>query len=200
MPELRTDRLVEYVDEQTPPEPPPFELVQHELGRRRRRRTLVATTAVVVAAVIGGVTATGTLRAGEEPAAPPSAPTTNVLDDGPPPDRFQIGRTWVTLRGEVAVMSVRADRANRQALLVQVPPARNTGSCLPQRVVRILAQDQISVRVAAYEYAVEADQPEGQHCVRAGRDGGTTISLELRQDLAGRTVLAGSSGNRVVLN
>ena len=198
MSELR-ELLTEYVDEQTPEQAPPFLQVEQAVRRKRRTRNLAATA--VVALVVGGVgVASFNLpRAEEEPATPATtAPVLGVLDDGPPPARFKYGSTLLILTGEIPVVSVTADPLHSDGLIVEA--ARDNGeTCLPHTMVRILAQDAKTVRIAAYRYAVAPDQPETQQCLKPGGQD-LRIPLDLRWQLGNRKVLAGTTGNRSVLN
>ena len=200
MHELRTDLLIEYVDEQTPGEAPPFEFVEQAVRRQRRTRGLVATAAAVLF-VGGAVVATATVPRAEEPATPPTTPTApavGLLDDGPPPKQFKFGNTVMLLGAEVPVSRVEVDSDNAGTLIVEAPRTADD-SCVPHTMVRILSQDASTVRIAAYRYFVAPDQPESQLCVKPGT-GPLRISLDLRRQVGNRTVLAGSTGNRAVLN
>jgi hypothetical protein len=198
MPEL-DELLTEYVDERTPEHAPSFAQVERAVVRQRRRRSLAAVAAVAL--VAGGV-AVATLdepRAEEDPATPPvSAPVLGALDDGPPPARFKFGTTVMVLAGEIPIISVVADPNSTDSLIVEA--ARDTnGTCIPHTMVRILAQDTKTVRIAAYRYSVAPDQPDGQQCPKpGGKD--LRIPLDLRWQLGNRKVLAGTTGNRSVLN
>ena len=201
MRDLRTELLIEYVDEQTPEEAPPFEFVERGVRRQRRTRMLVASAAVAVVAVGGAFTANGLNRA-EEPADPPatvSTPTVGLLDDGPPPDKFKIGNAELVLDKEITVQSVRADPQKPTTVIVSVARDNASGTCLPHTMVRILSQDSTTVRLAAYRYSVSPDQPETQECQKPW-SASLQISLDLRRELGIRTVLAGSTGHRIVLN
>jgi hypothetical protein len=198
MPDLH-ELLTEYVDERTPEQAPPFTQVERAVVRQRRRRSLAAVAAVAL--VVGGVAA-ATLdqpRAEEDPATPPTrAPVLGVLDDGPPPARFKFGTTVMVLVGEIPIISVTPDPDSTDSLIVEA--ARdNSGTCIPHTMVRILAQDTKTVRIAAYRYTVAPDQPETQQCLKpGGKD--LRIPLDLRWQLGNRRVLAGTTGNRSVLN
>jgi hypothetical protein len=198
MSELR-ELLTEYVDEQTPEQAPPFTGVEQAVRRKRRSRNLAATA--VVALVVGGVAVASfnLPRAEEEPASPPvSAPVLGSLDDGPPPAQFKFGATLMILTGEIPVVAVSADPGNSSGLIVDAT-RDNDESCLPHTMVRILAQDAKTVRIAAYRYAVAPDQPETQQCLKPGGQD-LRIPLDLRWQLGNRKVLAGTTGNRSVLN
>lgn len=193
--------LTEYVDEQTPEQAPPFAQVERGVRRQRRRRNL-ATVAVVALLAGGFAVATVDLpRGAEDPATPPtstSTPVLGVLDDGPPPAKFKFGSTLMVLAGEIPVVSVAADPDDTSGLIVEA--ARDDGeTCIPHTMVRILAQDAKTVRIAAYRYSVAPDQPETQQCLKpGGKD--LRIPLDLRWELGNRKVLAGATGNRSVLN
>lgn len=201
MRELRKELLVEYVDERTPGEAPPFDLIEQAVGRQRRRRNLLVTATAAIA-VAGAVVATADLlRAEEQPVAPQVAtPVPGNLDDGPPPAEFKVGSTLLVLRGETQVSAVRFDPRNPAALVVEVPRDRYVAAaCVPNTVVRILSQDATSVRVAAYSYSLAEEQSEGRRCQQPAPDP-VTVHLDLRRPLDGRTVYAGSTGNRTLLN
>ena len=51
--------------------------------------------------------------------------------------------------------------------------------CLPNTLVRIMSQDDVSVRVAAYRYGVGPDQNEGHH-VRPAEQGADHAAARLR--------------------
>jgi hypothetical protein len=193
--------LTEYVDERTPEQAPPFTQVEGVVRRQRRRRNLA--TVAVVALIAGGVAvATVDLpRSSKDPATPPpstSAPVLGALDDGPPPAKFKFGTTLLVLTGEIPVVGVTADPNNLSGVIVEA--ARdNSETCVPHTMVRILAQDDKTVRIAAYRYSVAPDQPEPQQCLKpGGKD--LRIQLDLRWQLGNRKVLAGTTGNRSVLN
>jgi hypothetical protein len=195
--------LVEYVDEQTPEEAPPFEYVERVVRARRRRRNVLATAAAVVA-VAGAVVATvDSPRADQEPAGPETivtTPTPGFLDDGPPPAQFKIGTTLMMLEGETVISSVKADPRQPSMLIVEVPRDQYVAeACMPSTVVRILSQDASTVRIAAYRYTVGPDQNEGRQCVKLDETP-TEVHLDLRQALDGRKVYAGSTGNKTLLN
>ncbi|TDO50015.1 hypothetical protein EV643_105245 [Kribbella sp. VKM Ac-2527] len=197
-PEVR-DLLVEYVDEQTPREAPPFAGVERVVRRRKRRRNQLAVAAMVV--LVAGIALIGSnLPQAEEPAAPTETPTVSVLDDGPPPAQFKFGTTLLILQKEIRVSAVRPSPDSPSVLVVETVRDEAAGeTCLPHTVVRILSQDAATVRIAAYRYSVAPDQPETQECFKP-QGGPLRIQLDLRSSLAGRTVLAGSTGDRVVLN
>ncbi|WBQ02430.1 hypothetical protein [Kribbella sp. CA-293567] len=200
MPDPRTDLLIEYVEERTPSEPPPFEFVERAVRRQRRTRKLLAAAAVVV--VAGGVAfaAADVQRAEEGPAAPPpsaSTPEPAVLDDGPPPQQFKYGSTTLILDREIPVTAAYRDPESTSGLIVEAARG-NSGTCLPHTVVRILAQDEEQVRIAAYRYAVAPETPEGAQCVKPQGEA-LKIPLDLRWELGGRKVVAGSLGDRAVL-
>ncbi|MEI8411118.1 MULTISPECIES: hypothetical protein [unclassified Kribbella] len=192
--------LVEYVDEQTPEEAPPFEYVERAVRARRRRRNVLATAAAVIA-VVGAVVATVDLpRAEQEPAEVTTTPTPGYLDDGPPPAQFKVGTTLLVLEGETTVSSVKLDPQRPSMLIVEVPrDAYVAEACLPNTVVRILAQDSSTVRIAAYRYVVGPDQNEGRQCVKPAETP-TAVHLDLRTPLDGRKVYAGTTGHRTLLN
>jgi len=197
------DLLVEFVDERTPEEAPPFEYVEQAARERRRRKYVVSAAIATILVVAGAAAVVARPTAAPGPTGPtPTATTTaaNPLDDGPPPQQFKIGSTMLLLRGEVAVTSVVPDPRSPSTLVVNV--ARDeivVEPCTPNTVVRILSQDSSSVRLAAYRYGVAPDQDEGHHCSRRSV-APTSLRLDLRKPIAGRTVYAGSSGNRAVLN
>lgn len=192
------EALMEYVDELTPAEAPPFEYVERTARQRRHRRRVVLAAVAAVVVVIGGVAATvGLPRAGEEPAGPEE--TTNTLDDGPPPSQFKVGTTVMVLQGEIGVMSATPVPDHPSVLMVSVGPGMGAPEpCVPSTVVRILSQDNASVRIAAYRYTAVVDQPETRHCRPS--TGAIAVDLDLRRPLGDRTVYAGSSGQRAVLN
>jgi len=199
MREVPSEVLVEYVDEQTPDEAPPFEYVERAAVRARRRRRNVLATAAAVIAVVGAVVATVDLpRAEQEPAEVTTSP--GFLDDGPPPSQFKVGTTMLVLAGETQVSAVRLDADQPSVLVVEVPRDPSVAEvCLPTTVVRILDQDSSTVRIAAYRYAVGSDQNEGRQCVKPA-DPAAAVHLDLRQPLDGRKVYAGSTGHRTLLN
>ncbi len=198
--------LSRYVDEQTPEEAPPFEYVERAArGRKTRNRVTVAmVTALFVA---GGATfaVVDRPRADQEPAGPETVVTVPVtaglLDDGPPPSEFRYGRTRMLLAGEVRIISVKADPEQPTVLTVEVPQDMTSSYfCLPNTVVRILDQDDKSVRLAAYRYRLAGDQPENQQCspLRLTSDGNQAVELELRRPVGIRTVYAGAAGKRTL--
>ncbi|GAA1717995.1 hypothetical protein ACFTSF_29460 [Kribbella sp. NPDC056951] len=198
--------LNRYVDEQTPEEAPPFEYVERAArGRKNRNRVTVAmVTALFVA---GGATfaVVDRPRADQEPAGPETVitvpPTEGLLDDGPPPSEFRYGRTSMLLAGEARIISVRSDPERPTFLTVEVPPDLTSSYiCLPNMVVRILEQDDKSIRLAAYRYRLAADQPEHQKCtpLRLTSRGNQEVDIDLRQPLGIRTVYAGAAGKRVL--
>lgn len=199
MPELTRQLLTEYVDEQTPEQAPPFEGVRQGVRRKKRQRGLLAVAAVVAVAT---ATALGTtdLRGTDEPAAPVTTPTTGVLDDGPPPAQFKFGTTLMLLQEEIPVTAVRPLPGSPSVLVVETSRRPVVGeTCLPHTVVRILDQDAATVRIAAYRYSAAPDEPGGGECAKP--PGGTVrVHLDLRSALGDRTVLAGSTGQRVALN
>jgi hypothetical protein len=197
------DLLTDYVDEQTPEEAPPFEYVEQAVRERRRRRRVVAGAVAAVLLVAGVSGAIGVPRTLREPAAPedtPSAPLRGYLDDGAPPVQFRIGSTLLVMRGEIAVTGVREDPANPYGVIVSVErDAVAVEPCSPNTMVRILSQDNLAVRVAAYRYSVAPDQHEGHLCQRKSV-APTSLTVELREPLGTRTVYAGSTGERTVRN
>lgn len=199
MPELTKEVLTEYVDEHTPDQAPPFEGVRQGVRRRRRHRALLAVAAVVAVATAATLS-TSDLRGTEEPAAPITTPTAGLLDDGPPPDRFRFGNTLMLLQKEIPVTAVRPLAGSPSVLVVEASREPVAGeSCLPHTVVRILDQDAATVRIAAYRYSAAPDEPGGGEC-RKPSTGPVRVHLDLRSVLGDRTVLAGSTGQRVVLN
>jgi hypothetical protein len=200
MREVPSEVLVEYVDEQTPQEAPPFEYVERAVRARRRRRNLLASAAAVIA-VVGAVVATVDLpRAEQEPADVTTTPTLGYLDDGLPPAQFKVGTTLLVLAGETRVSAVRPDPDQPSMLIVEVPrDPRVAEACVPTTVVRILAQDSSTVRIAAYRYVVGPEQNVGRQCVEPDETP-TAVHLDLRQPLDGRKVYAGSTGSRTLLN
>jgi len=200
MPDPQTDLLVEYVDEHTPTEVPPFESVERAVRRQRRTRKLLAAAAVLVIAGGAAYAASGVQRA-EEPAGPPattSTPTPGLLDDGPPPQQFKYGSTLLILDREIEVTAAYRDPNSTSGLIVEAARG-DSETCLPHTVVRILAQDTKKVRIAAYRYSVGPDAPEGVQCSKP-QGGPLKIPLDLRWELGGRKVVAGSTGDRAVLN
>ena len=203
MRELPTKVLVEYVDEHTPEEAPPFEHVERAVQARRRRRNVLATAAAVVV-VAGAVVATVDLpRAEQEPAGPETTLTTpppNYLDDGPPPAQFKIGTTLMVLKEEIPISSADVDPLSPTELILEVPRDPTLAeACVPTTVVRILSQDASTARVAAYRYSVGPDQNEGRQCVTP-HDTPTVVHLDLRAAVGDRTIYAGSTGHRTLLN
>ncbi|MEV8371989.1 hypothetical protein AB0P21_04590 [Kribbella sp. NPDC056861] len=201
MPDPQTELLIEYVDEQTPSEAPPFEYVERAVRRQRRTRK-VLTAAVVAVVVAGGAAfaATGVQRADTQPAEQPttSVPVAGVLDDGPPPVQFKYGSTTMILDREIPVTAVLRDPDSTSGLIVEVPRG-DSATCLPHTVVRILSQTADQARIAAYRYSVAPETPEGVQCVKP-QGGPLKIPLNLRWELGGRKVVAGSTGDRAVLN
>jgi hypothetical protein len=119
--------------------------------------------------------------------------------DGPAPQHYKIGATTILLRGEIAVTSATVDPEHLSVLSVGVEPDEVAiEPCLPNTVVRILAQDAYSVRIAAYRYGLGPDQNEGHQCTNPG-PAPTTLRVDLQFVLGNRTVYAGSAGERVVL-
>ena len=105
----------------------------------------------------------------------------------------------MVLAGETKVSAVRPDPDQPSMLIVEVPRDPYLAeACVPTTVVRILAQDSSTVRIAAYRYVVGPEQNEGR-LREAGRTP-TAVHLDLRQPLDGRKVYAGSTGNRTLLN
>jgi hypothetical protein len=203
MPDPETDLLIEYVDQHTPEEARPFEYVERALRRRRYRRRLVAVAAVV--GMVGGaatVTAFDRQRADEAPAVPPtvttSTPAPGSLDIGPPPQQFKQGTTLLTLDREIEVTKASADPATADRLIVEASRG-DSEACVPHVVVRVLEQNETTVRIAAYQYSVLPQTSEGMQCFRPeGKP--FKGALDLHWELGNRRVLAGSTGNRVVLN
>ncbi|WP_405066019.1 hypothetical protein OG558_30075 [Kribbella sp. NBC_01510] len=193
--------LVEYVDKQTPDEAPPFEYVEQAVRERRRRKYVVSAAVAAVVVVAGIIAGIGVPRALREPVTPeptPTVPAPTALDDGPPPQQFRIGSIRLLLRGEIAVTAVTPD-PDASVLIVNVAPDEIAiEPCAPNTIVRILSQDDQSIRVAAYRYGVGPDQNEGHLCAQRSR-APTTLRIRLRSPLDGRTVYAGSTGQRVVL-
>lgn len=194
------DLLTEYVDGQTPDEAPPFEYVEQAARERRRRRYVVAAAIGAVVLITGatfGITRPSATPRPAGPTAATSAP--NLLDDGPPPQQFKIGSTLLLLRGEIAVTSATQVPGSSSALVVQVGRDEvDVEPCVPNTIVRILSQDASSIRIAAYRYSVAPDQLEGHQCARRSV-APRAVRLDLRSPLAGRTVYAGSTGNRTIL-
>ncbi|RZU01547.1 hypothetical protein EV645_8380 [Kribbella rubisoli] len=191
------DQLVEYVDERTPDEAPPFEELERA-ARELRRRRYVQSAAVVAIVIVAGVAGVlGYPKADTEPTIGLEAPKYAV--DGPAPQRYKLGTTMILLRGEIAVTSARLDPDHLSLLIVGVEPDEVAiEPCEPNTVVRILSQDGGSVRIAAYRYGVGPDQNEGHQCNNPG-PAPTTLKLDLKSPLGNRTVYAGTTGERVVL-
>ncbi|HWD78625.1 MAG TPA: hypothetical protein VG497_07085 [Kribbella sp.] len=187
--------VVEYGDTLTYDEAPRVEDVE-----RRRRRYAVTSAAVAVAGVLLGIGIASqprSLQADPEPTIGFERPSYAV--DGPARRRYKLGSTVILLREEIAVTSVRPDPERLTVLTVGVEADEvAVEPCLPNTVVRILAQDAGSVRIAAYRYGVGPDQNEGHQCANRGR-APTTLQLDLQSPLGNRTVYAGTSGERVVL-
>jgi hypothetical protein len=194
--------LVEYVDEQTPDEAPPFEYVEQAVRERRRRKYVVSAAVAAVVVVAGIIAGIGVPRALREPVTPeptPTVPAPKALDDGPPPQELKIGSIRLLLRGEIAVTAVTPDPRDASALIVRVEPDELAiEPCAPNTIVRVLSQDGLSIRVAAYRYGVGPDQNEGHLCAKR-TSAPTTLRVGLRSPLDGRSVYAGSTGQRVVL-
>ncbi|WP_432949948.1 hypothetical protein ACQPXM_17800 [Kribbella sp. CA-253562] len=199
MAELRTELLVEYVDEQTPEQAPPFAGVEQGARRRRRQRNLLAVAAVVAVATVATIT-TQDIQRGAEPSAPISTPTLGVLDDGPPPAQFKFGTTLMLLQKEIPVTAVRPVPGAPSVLAVEAPRSGQSGEgCYPHTMVRILDQDATTVRIAAYRYVVAPDEPGSGECLKS-QTGSVKVELDLRTAIGNRRILAGSTGQRVVLN
>jgi hypothetical protein len=191
------DQLVEYVDERTPDEAPPFEELERAARDLRRRRYVVSAAVVAIVIVAGIAGVLGYPRAGTEPTIGLEAPKYAV--DGPAPQRYKLGTTVILLRGEIVVTSARLDPDHLSILTVGVEPDEVAiEPCQPNTVVRILSQDGGSVRIAAYRYGVGPDQNEGHQCNNPG-PAPTTLKLDLKNPLGNRTVYAGTTGERVVL-
>jgi hypothetical protein len=202
MPDPETELLTEYVDEHTPEEARPFEYVEHALRRRRRTRT-VAAVAATIGVIAGAATVTAVdQRADDSPAVPPtvttSAPTPGSLDVGPPPQQFKQGTTLLTLDHEIEVTRAYPDPATTDRLIVEASRG-DSETCVPHVVVRVLAQDARMIRIAAYQYSVLPQSDEGMQCLRPEGKPFRGV-LDLRWQLGTRQVVAGSTGNRVVLN
>ncbi|GAB3926165.1 hypothetical protein GCM10029976_020430 [Kribbella albertanoniae] len=198
--------LNRYVDEQTPEEAPPFEYVERA-ARGRKTRSRVTVAMVTALFVAGGATfaVVDRPRADQEPAGPETVVTVRVTeglsDDGPPPSEFKYGRTRMLLAGEARIISVQVDPAEPTVLLVEVPQDMTSSFyCLPNMVVRILEQDDKSVRVAAYLYRLASDQPENQRCspLATTSAGNQLVHLDLRRPVGIRTVYAGAVGQRTL--
>ncbi|MEV6412860.1 hypothetical protein [Kribbella sp. NPDC051718] len=199
MPDPETDLLTEYVDERTPEEARPFEYVERALHRRRRGRIVIAVAAAI--GVIGGaatVTALNRPRAEDTPTVTTSTPAPRDLDVGPPPPQFKQGTTLLTLDHELEVTRAYPDPATPDRLIVEATRG-DTETCVPHVVLRVLAQDAQTIRIAAYQYSVLPQSDEGMQCFRPEGKPFKGI-LDLHWELATRQVLAGSTGNRVVLN
>jgi hypothetical protein len=203
MPDPETELLTEYVDERTPEEARPFEYVERAMRRRRRGRKLVAVAAAI--GVIGGaatVTALDRQRADESPVVPPtvttSTPAPGSLDVGPPPPQFKQGTTLLTLDHEIEVTRAYPDPATTDRLIVEATRG-DSEACVPHVVLRVLEQDAKTVRIAAYQYSVLPQSDEGMQCFRPEGKPFKGI-LDLHWELATRQVLAGATGNRIVLN
>jgi hypothetical protein len=195
MAELRNELLVEYVDEQTPEQAPPFTGVERGARRRKRQRNLLAVATVVAVATVATVV-TQDVRRGAEPA---GAPTVGVLDDGPPPARFKFGNYLMLLQTEIPVTAVRPLPGSPSVLVVEAPrPTVSGEGCSPQTMVRILDQDATTARIAAYRYVVAPDEPGGE-CLKA-QTGPVQIQLDLRTAIGTRRIIAGTTGERVLLN
>ncbi|HEY3561690.1 MAG TPA: hypothetical protein VGL05_29700 [Kribbella sp.] len=193
---MRDERaILEYGDTLTDDEAPRVE----DLERRRRRYAVTSAVVAVAGVLIGiGIAARpGGLEADPEPTIGFEQPSYAV--DGPAPRQYKLGSTVILLRGETAVTSARQDPERLTVLVVGVAADDvPVEPCLPNTVVRILAQDAGSVRIAAYRYGVGPDQNEGHQCVNRG-PAPTTLRLDLGRPLGNRTVYAGTTGDRVVL-
>ncbi|GAA3544575.1 hypothetical protein [Kribbella ginsengisoli] len=200
MPDPETDLLTEYVDERTPGESRPFEYVERALRRRRRGRIVLAVAATI--GVIGGVATVAAVnwqRADESPTVTTTTtPPPAFLDVGPPPPQFKQGTTLLTLDRELEVTRAYPDPATPDRLIVETTRG-DTETCVPHVVLRVLAQDAKTVRIAAYQYSVLPQSDEGMQCFRPEGKPFKGI-LDLHWELATRQVIAGSTGNRVVLN
>ncbi|WP_328322787.1 hypothetical protein OHA70_28715 [Kribbella sp. NBC_00382] len=201
MPDPETDLLTEYVDAHTPEEARPFEYVERALHRRRRTRKVAAVAAVI--GLVGGaatVTALDRQGADQSPAVPPTVTTSTPsdLDVGPPPQQFKQGTTLLTLDHEIDVTRAYPDPATTDRLIVEASRG-DSEACVPHVVVRVLAQDAKTVRIAAYQYSVLPQSDEGMQCYRPEGKPFKGI-LDLHWELATRQVIAGTTGNRIVLN
>jgi hypothetical protein len=201
MPERETELLTQYVDEHTPEEARPFEYVERALRRRRRGRIVVAVAAVI--GVLGGaatVTAVDRQRADQAPAVPPTVTTSapSDLDVGPPPQQFKQGTTLLTLDHEIEVTRAYPDPATTDRLIVEASRG-DSETCVPHVVVRVLQQDAKTIRVAAYQYSVLPQSGEGMQCFRPEGKPFKGI-LDLHWELGTRQVIAGTTGDRIVLN
>ncbi|MGZ0146499.1 RNA polymerase sigma factor [Kribbella sp. WER1] len=182
---------------------PPFERLERRLKERRARQYVVfgtVGTVVGVAAVLIGIgiaTRPGNLSADPEPTIGFERP--GYVVDGPAPRQYELGPTRVLLRGEIAVTSARPDPRHLTMLTVGVEPDNAAiGQCMPDLILRILAQDAGSVRIAAYRYDVGPDQSDGHRCAAAG-PAPTSLQVDLQSPLGNRTVYAGTKGERIVL-
>ncbi|GAB2586225.1 hypothetical protein [Kribbella endophytica] len=199
MAELRTDLLVEYVDDQTPEQAPPFTGVERGARRRKRQRNLLAVATVVAVATVATVV-TQDVQRGAEPPAPAGTPTLGVPDDGPPPAQFKFGSTLMLLQKEIPVTAVRPVPGSPSVLTVVAPRSGGTGEgCYPHTMVRILDQDTTMARIAAYRYVVAPDEPAGGECLKA-QAGPVQVQLDLRTVIGTRRIIAGTTGERVLLN
>ncbi len=200
MAELRTELLVEYVDDQTPEQAPPFTGVERGARRRKRQRNLLAVATVVAVATVATV-ATQDVQRGAEPTAPASTPTAPAaLDDGPPPAQFTFGNTLMLLQKEIPVTAVRPVPGSPSVLLVVAPRSGGTGEgCYPHTMVRILDQDATMARIAAYRYVVAPDEPGGGECIKSPANE-VQVQLDLRTAIGTRRIVAGTTGERVLLN
>ncbi|TDW76001.1 hypothetical protein [Kribbella pratensis] len=191
------DLLVEYVEERTPDEAPPFEELERAARDLRRRRYVVSAAVVAMVIVAGIAGVLGYPRAATEPTLGLELPKYAV--DGPAPQQYKLGTTVILLRGEITVRWARADPELVSLLTVGVEPDEVAiEPCLPNTVVRILSQDGGSVRIAAYRYGIAPDQNEGHQCNNPG-PAPTTLQVDLKTPLGNRTVYAGTTGERVVL-
>jgi len=196
--------LNRYVDEQTPSEAPPFEYVERAARGRKTRNRMTA--AVVTGVVVAGAATLAVVdrpRADQAPAGPKTTitqPVQGILDDGPPPDRFRYGRTEMLLSAEVRITSVKYDPAQPTVLTVTVPKDLTSSyACLPDTIVRILSQDDKSVRIAAYRYRLGGEQDENQTCDEVWMAAPqATVPLNLRSPVGIRTVYAGAAGKRTL--
>src|SRR4051812_38303518 len=191
------DLLVEYVEERTPDEAPPFEELERAARDLRRRRYVVSAAVVAMVIVAGIAGVLGYPRAATEPTLGLELPKYAV--DGPAPQQYKLGTTVILLRGEITVKWARVDPELVSLLTVGVEPDEVAiEPCLPNTVVRILSQDGGTVRIAAYRYGIAPDQNEGHQCNNPG-PAPTTLQLDLKTPLGNRTVYAGTTGDRVVL-
>jgi hypothetical protein len=176
------------------------EQVQQADRPHRPWRNLIAVAAAVL--LVGGVVAArASLPRADEVAlpAPASTPLPSALADGPPPATFKAGTTVLLLQGEIPVIAVKVDPKDSYRLIVEPARDADTETCLPHLVVRILARDANSVRIAAYRYAVAPNQTETVQCLKPGGVQ-EQLRLDLSSPVGGRKILAGSTGNRSVLN